>query len=238
MNVVISQPMLFPWVGMFEQIRLADVFVYYDDVQFSKGSFTNRVQLKSEKGVEWMTIPLKKLTLGQKINEVKTSDQTDWRQKHLNQLYRCYNSGSHYGEMISLVESVYGVEEDSLSEIAILSMDEVCKYFGLDAQTKFLRSSMLNIDGSSSQRVLDIVLSIGGSCYITGHGAKNYLDHELFEKNGVRVEYMDYEKRPYPQLNGPFTPYVSMLDMIANVGQRGADLIVSKTKYWKDFINE
>ena len=50
-TVVISQPMLFPWVGMFEQVALADVFVHYDDVQFSKGSFTNRVQLKTARRV-------------------------------------------------------------------------------------------------------------------------------------------------------------------------------------------
>ena len=50
MKVVISQPMLFPWVGMLEQIMLADVFVHYADVQFSKGSFTNRVQIKDSTG--------------------------------------------------------------------------------------------------------------------------------------------------------------------------------------------
>ena len=59
MRVVISQSMYFPWVGMLEQIRLADVFIHYDDVQFSKGSFSNRVQVKQPDGTSaWMTIPL------------------------------------------------------------------------------------------------------------------------------------------------------------------------------------
>ncbi|MBC8123824.1 MAG: WbqC family protein, partial [Gemmatimonadaceae bacterium] len=57
-TVVISQPMLFPWIGMFEQICLADVYVHYDDVQFSKGSFSNRVQVKSASGSKWITVPL------------------------------------------------------------------------------------------------------------------------------------------------------------------------------------
>ncbi len=59
--VVISQPMLFPWAGMFEQIRLADVYVHYPDVQFSKGSFTNRVQVKTAGGSRWLTLPLRDL---------------------------------------------------------------------------------------------------------------------------------------------------------------------------------
>src|SRR5690606_29856763 len=68
--IVISQPMYFPWVGQLEQLRLADTFVFYDDVQFSKGSFSNRVQIKTEAGMRWMTVPLKDLHLGQLINGV------------------------------------------------------------------------------------------------------------------------------------------------------------------------
>ena len=71
MKAVISQPMYFPWVGMFEQVRLCDIFVYYNDVQFSKGSFTNRVQIKApnNEGFKWLTVPLKDLKLGSLINK-------------------------------------------------------------------------------------------------------------------------------------------------------------------------
>jgi len=237
-SVVISQPMLFPWVGMFEQICLANTFVYYDDVQYSKGSFTNRVQLKGGKGSEWLTIPLNKLTLGQKINEVIVNDKEDWRRKHLDQLRRALGSAPYYGEMLSLVESVYSTDEVSLCEITKASINAVCGYYGLLDEKEFICSSSLNIGGSSSQRVLDVVLSQGGDQYVTGHGAKKYLDHELFEKSNVQVRYMDYEMLPYGQLNGEFTPYVSILDLIANMGRDGSAFIVSKTKYWKEFIDE
>jgi len=58
MKIVITQSMLFPWVGMLEQIKLANIVVHYDDVQYSKGSYVNRVQLKMPEGIKWMTIPL------------------------------------------------------------------------------------------------------------------------------------------------------------------------------------
>ena len=82
MNIVISQPMFFPWVGMFEQIRLADTYVHYSDVPFSKGSFVNRVQVKTAQGTPWMTVPLKSFSIGQSICDVEIDDQKDWRRKH------------------------------------------------------------------------------------------------------------------------------------------------------------
>jgi hypothetical protein len=99
-----------------------------------------------------------------------------------------------------------------------------------------LRSSEMTIGGESSRRVLDIVLAVGGNVYVTGHGARNYLDHELFERAGVQVRYMDYRKAAYPQLHGEFTPYVSVLDLIANVGADGVRFIDSPSVHWKEFL--
>ncbi len=75
-RVLITQSFLFPWVGLLEQVRLCDICVHYDDVQFSKGSFTNRVQLKLADGSRWMTVPLANFHLGQLINQSSAfSDQ-------------------------------------------------------------------------------------------------------------------------------------------------------------------
>jgi hypothetical protein len=233
-TVVISQPMLFPWVGMFEQIRLADVFVYYDDVQFSKGSFTNRIQLKTAKGSEWMTIPLGGIHLGQRINEVAAADNTNWRGRHMEQLERHYADADYLSDMIALVESVYALNTQNVAEIAIASMRAICDYFGLTEGRQFVLSSGTNIQGSSSERVLNFVQHYDATRYVTGLGAIRYLDHELFDAHGIAVEYMDYKKLPYPQLHLEFTPYVSILDLIANCGKDGATYICSQTNGWRE----
>ncbi len=116
-------------------------------------------------------------------------------------------------------------------------MEACCSYFGLDKGRRFVDVRQLAIGGSSSQRVLDIVKVLGGRGYITGLGARNYLNHQLFEDAGVRVEYMDYQKLPYEQLHGEFTPYVSILDLIANMGKEGIEVIRSGTIYWKEYLN-
>ena len=228
--------MLFPWVGLFEQIRLADVYVHYDDVQFSKGSFTNRVQIKTDQGLKWLSVPLHHLRLGQKIREVALDDQRDWRRQQLEFLAQTYATAPFQKEMLALVEAVYQPPAATLCEVAMTSIETVCAYFEFQNPKQIFKSSQLGIAGHSSQRVLEIVKHFGGTTYVTGHGARDYLDHALFEANGVRVEYLDYQKIPYPQIHGPFTPTVSILDLIANLGKSGRAVIASKTVYWKDFI--
>ncbi|MFC5740288.1 WbqC family protein [Dyella tabacisoli] len=237
MIVVISQPMLFPWIGMLEQVRAADVFVHYPDVQFSKGSFVNRVQVKTAREIKWLSVPLLGLRLGQRINEVRINNQRNWRQEHMQLLTEAYAKAPYCNEMLSLVESVYENDYETIGGLSEASLMALCRYYGLDLSRTFNSSESLEIGGSSSRRVLDIVLALRGDVYLTGHGASRYLDHEAFEQAGVRVRYMDYTKAPYPQLHGEFTPYVSALDLVANVGPKGIDCICPRSIYWKDFLS-
>ena len=237
MNVAISQPMLFPWVGLLEQIRLANIWVHYADVQFSKGSFTNRVQIKTSKGVRWLTVPLERIHLGQRIDEVRISNRMDWRNDHLRILSEAYASAPFRREMLQLVESTYAEPPYDIGSLATSSTMALCRYFGLAHSRHFLDSRDLGVSGSGSGRVLGIVTALGADRYITGHGASNYLDHEMFEHAGIRVEYLDYKKLPYPQLHGDFTPYVSSLDLVANMGQEGKARICSGSIYWRDFVS-
>lgn len=235
-RVVITQSMLFPWVGLLEQIKLADVVVHYDDVQFSKGSFVNRVQLKFPLGIKWMTVPLRGLTLGQRIDEVAIDNSRDWRRTHHALLHGSLGEAPYFNEAMEIVERCYSGSHATIATLARQSLLECAAYFGLLRDKQLLDVKDLAISGSSTQRVLDVVAAVGGTEYITGHGARAYLDHHAFEANGVSVQYMDYQKSPYRQQNGDFTPFVSSLDLIANCGRQGQDSIRSETVSWRDFI--
>jgi hypothetical protein len=235
-TVVITQPMFFPWPGMLEQVRLADVVVYYDDVQFSKGSFSNRVQVKTASGSKWLSVPLVHAPLGTHLRAVLTQPAPLWKAAHLALLEQAYAAAPHRREMLDVVECVYGHDHRSLADLSIASMDALAEYFELASPRRFLRSSGLEVAGSGSQRVLDIVRAFGGSTYVTGHGARNYLEHEAFEANGVVVEYLDYGLQAYPQLHGDFTPFVSSLDLIANRGREGRAHLRSPAIPWREFL--
>ncbi len=238
MNVVISQPMYFPWVGMLEQARLADHFVFYDDVQFSKGSFVNRVQIKTAAGIKWLTVPIHGLSLGQRIQDVQIDSRKNWRRQHLDMLRQAYAAAPHHKDMLRLVKDAFDANPNSIGDLTRLSMLILCDYFGLKHRESFQGIQALGIPGTGSNRVLEIVLRLGGDTYITGHGARNYLDHEAFERVGVGVRYMNYRCSHYQQLHGEFTPYVSALDLVANCGVEGERLIRSTAINWRDFLNE
>lgn len=235
-KVVILQPMYFPWRGVFEQIKLADVFVYYDDVQFPTGrTFINRVQLKTPDGFVWITIPVvRKGAAYLKINETETKELTDWREDHKRKFKHNYGKTPHCKDALALLEEVLNLSTNNLAEIAINSLEVCCKFLGL--QKTFVRSSVLGIDGGGTDRLIRIVRYLNGDIYITGHGAKNYLDYNLFESSNIRVEFMNYKNISYPQLWSGFNPYVSILDLIANTGRNASKYIHSKTLYWKDFL--
>jgi hypothetical protein len=237
MRVVISQSMLFPWVGLLEQIRLADVFVHYDDVQFSKGSFVNRVQIKTVQGIRWLTVPVKGLSLGQAIKDVEIQPAEHWAPKHIAFLEQSFDGAPYAKDAIALVRGVYSEPHFTIGSLARASMVALSRYFGLSERTRFADIAELGTAGRGSERVLNTVQRLGGDEYVTGHGARNYLRHEDFEAAGIRVAYMNYECAPYPQLHGAFTPYVSSLDLISNCGREGLAFIRSSATPWRSFLN-
>lgn len=237
MKLVISQSMLFPWVGMLEQVRLADVFVHYDDVQFSKGSFVNRVQLKTPQGPRWLTVPLRGARLGQCIQTVEIAD-SDWQDRHLALLRRSFEAAPFADEALALAEQVYAGGHRDLGGLARASLMALVDYFGLRAGRRFVDVQDLSLPGQGSERVLAIARQLNASHYLTGHGALRYLDHLAFERAGVAVEYMAYRRLPYPQSHGEFSPFVSGLDLVAHCGRAGAQFICSESIAWRDFINE
>jgi hypothetical protein len=234
-RVVISQSMYFPWVGLLEQVRLADVFIHYDDVQYARG-FYNRVQAKTADGVKWLTVPLREHHRGQRIDEIEVDDRLDWRGQHRAILRQAYFKAPHREEMLGLLDQVLQMRLRTLADVARESFLALVAYFNLNPGRRFMPSSAMNVTGSGSQRLLDLTLAVGGAIYVTGHGAQNYLDHDLFERSGITVQYMRYEMTPYSQLHGEFTPYVTGLDLVANCGRDGGRVIHSESVDWRDFL--
>lgn len=234
-NIVISQPMFLPWIGIFEQLNLCDIFVHYDDVQFPQGrSFINRVQIKTKDGIKWLTVPIDKKKSGKYINSTHISYNENWKIKHLNLIYQNYSKAKYIDTLMSLLDTIYNEKFETISDLNIHSFSVISKY--LELEKEIYKSSKLNINSSSSQRLLNICKSFNCNEYITGLGALNYINYELFEKNNVKINYMDYKKTPYTQLHSDFTPFVSIIDLIANKGNFSKENISSEKIYWKDFI--
>lgn len=231
-TVVISQPMLFPWPGFFEHWMLADAFVHLDDAQFSKGSLTNRIQLKAPGGRSWMTVPLARKGSFQSIMDLAGSGE--WRARHRAQLAATTHGAPYAVDALALLDRAYA--HASLVDVLIASIEEPARYLGLPRPRTVVRASTLGVGGTSWPRVLALVERLGGTRYVTGHGAAGYLDHEAFAARGIAVDYMDYSLTPWPQRHGAFSPYVSILDLVADLGPAGREILHPATTDWRRFL--
>jgi hypothetical protein len=230
--------MYFPWYGHLEQIKHCDTYVFYDDAKYSHGSFFNRVQLLSATKQVWMTIPLAKGQSNNAIKDVYPSFTREWKRQHLDQFKNLYANTTYYKLAFDLLcEFMEGVSEhQSLSQISAASTMSLAAAFGL-SHVRFLTSSDLSVAGHGSNKVKDICQHLEANVYITGHGATRYLDHDLFEDNGIKVKYINYGLNKYQQSESPrFIPYVSALDCLAHCGPAAGEYLSGRLVEWQDFI--
>lgn len=214
-RVVISQPMYFPWAGFMAQMALADVYIWLDDTQFSKGSFTNRVQVKTPNGIKWMSVPLEGKGSFRLIRELAPG-RPDWHRTHKALLEQAFRGRAHAADAISLFEEVDF--SAPLSDVLVASAEAQAEALGILPNIR-TTSTALAVEGRSWERVLGMVKAVGGTEYISGTGGLAYLDHDAFEAAGVSVSYMNYAPRPWPQDAAAFTPYVTSLDLVASVSR-------------------
>jgi hypothetical protein len=237
MVVAINQPCYLPWRGHFALMKAADVFVFYDDVQFTSNtsrSFSARVQLKTASGRRWLTVPVRKSgRFGQRIDEVVIADG-DWPARH-GAAVREALRGAPFAAAVEPVLTALGRGAwTRLAELTIATTRLMAEL--LDVRRETLRSSALGVAGAGSSRVLAVCQRLGATRYVTGHGALDYLDHEAFEAAGVAVEYMDYDQTPYPQQHGAFEPYVTALDLLANTGPEAAAHVSAHRVPWREMV--
>jgi hypothetical protein len=140
--------------------------------------------------------------------------------------------------MLDLIDDVFSRRYDNLADLSKASMMSLIRYFNLDKDRVFVDSPSLGINGSGTRRVFDICTKFNALSYLTGHGARNYLEHEVFEAHGMDINYMRYGLVSYEQLHGEPTPYVTALDLVSNCGKDGKLYIAGSSIPWRDFITQ
>lgn len=221
MKAVILQPSYIPWRGYFDQIRRADVFVFYDDVQYDKHGWRNRNQIKTAQGKQWLTIPVhsKGVTEGIPIKDIRIDWSKPWTKNHLKALTFAYNKAPYFREYLPLLESLYARRDECLADFTIESTIVLSRALGI-ASTQFLRSSSLpGITGAKTERLIQILKKIGATHYISGPSAQAYVEPQKFDEAGISLEYMEYNYPEYAQLYPPFDPYVTVLDLLFMTGK-------------------
>jgi len=229
MKCVILQPSYIPWRGYFHQIYKADVFVFYDDVQYDKHGWRNRNRIKTSQGKQWITVPVHSggVTMyGTPINEVAIDWSKPWAKSHWKALTYSYAKAPYFHRYLALLESFYSRHDEFLADFTIDLTIALVRELGIQ-HTRFMRSSEIpGIDGKKTDRVIQILTRVGATHYISGPSAKGYIDEDKFEAAGITLEYLVYNYPEYPQLYPPYDPQVSVLDLMFMTGPEALNYIV------------
>jgi len=219
MKLLITQSNYIPWKGYFDAIRQADLFVIYDDVQYTRRDWRNRNRIKTQHGLHWLSIPVQvKGKYHQLIQEVEVTSE-DWAEAHWDTIKHAYNQAPCFPELEKQFQGYYEHAKtfSHLSEINSFFLKKICQI--LEIETPFRQSAEFNKAGNASERLLQICLQAGATTYLSSPRAQAYLDLAIFEKSGIEVEWLDFMGYPtYPQLFGPFEEKVSTIDLILNMG--------------------
>jgi hypothetical protein len=221
MKVVILQPSYIPWRGYFDQIRRADLFIFYDDVQYDKRGWRNRNQIKTSTGKQWLTIPVFShgaQTKNISISEIRIVWDQPWNQQHYKALQHAYGSAPFFLQFQPLLAEYYGRTDEYLADFTVDFTVALARALGI-AHTRFMRSSEIaGITGQKTDRLIQILEHVGASHYISGPSAKDYIEEQKFGAANISLEFMEYNYPDYPQLYPPFDPFVSVLDLLFMTG--------------------
>lgn len=217
-KVAIVQSNYIPWKGYFDLIASVDEFIIYDDMQYTRRDWRNRNVIKTAQGAKWLTVPVKvKGKYHQTIRETEI-DGDKWRGEHFRSFCHHYARAPHFEEIRALIEPLYQAEYRFLSHLNRVFLETICGYLGISATISNSRDYVLS-DGKS-ERLADLCKQAGGSEYVSGPAAKDYLDESVFASQGITVSWFDYSGYPpYPQLWGEFSHGVTVLDMLFNCGK-------------------
>ena len=153
--------------------------------------------------------------------------ETAWPEKHLKAMQHSYCKTPFFRKYGSLLESIYGRRDEMLADFTCATTELIARKLGI-SQTKFLRSSQLPAKGAKTDRLISILTHLGATHYISGPSAKEYIEKDKFDAAGISVEFMNYDYLEYPQINGSFSPKVSILDLLFNVGPKARHFIWEK----------
>ena len=217
-KAIITQSNYIPWKGYFDSLRHVDVFVVYDDMQYTKRDWRNRNLIKTAQGLKWLSIPVEvKGKFFQKIKDTKIAE-SDWNISHWEIIKQNYKTAKFYKETSDWLEPLYkNCNYEFLTDVNLHFITEICKQLNISIEIKL--SSEFELAEEKTRRLVNICKNLNVTDYYSGPAAKAYMEIEQFESEQINVHYWDYSNYPvHNQLHGEFEHSVSIIDLLMNEG--------------------
>lgn len=220
----IHQPNYIPYLWLFNKIYLSDIFVFYDNAQYTKWDYHNRNKIKWPNWEILLSLPVK-VSLGQKINEVTFNGEI--LQKHRQTIEQSYKRAPYFSDYAEIIKAnIYENPERNIAKFNIAMIRFLCQLLWIN-KTKFivLSEELPLLQTKSTEALVDICSFLKVDTYLSGAGGKGYIEKEYFEKKNINLKFQNFEHPQYHQLWGDFIPYMSILDLIFNEWPKSIDFI-------------
>jgi hypothetical protein len=223
MIVAAHQPAYLPWLGYLAKLAAADRFVVMDDLQYEAQNFQNRNRIKLDTGPAWITVPVERGSLCDRIVDKRiahtTNPRHDWRRRTWATIETHYRRAPFFARYAPELRAIYDEDWTSLVDLDLRMLELARGWFGIT--TPIVRSSTLALAGAKTDRIVSLVRAVGATTYLSGSGGStHYLDARAFHTEGIGLAWHRYEHpvyaQRYPALG--FVSRLAFLDAWFNVG--------------------
>ncbi len=225
--VAVHQPQFLPWLGYFDKIDRADVFVLLDTVQFKKNEWQNRNRIKTAQGPRWLTVPVR-YKFPQRINQVPVNNTVNWQHKHRQALLSNYRKAPCFDSLGDFFEEILSTPWEFISPLNITVVKRLAGHLGIDTPIH-VASELGDFPEDPDERLIAITRYFDGDTYLAGSGGRQYMRLDAWAKSGVHVLFQDYRHPVYDQLFGDFEPFLSVIDLIFNHGEESLAILRGET---------
>jgi len=218
MRIAIHQPHYLPWLGLLHRMAAADLFIVLDHVQFERGNYQNRTQVRVNGAAHWLTVPVLQRSQKERIADKEIDWSRDWPATHYETLRRAYTGGGYFGAYGPELKRIYARRWPRLADLNDATLAFLRDAF--DIRTPLVKGSQLGVGGAKSELVLNLCKAVGAKALIVGlGGSRDYLDRRAFAEAGVALEPQEFKHPIYPQRGpAPFIPGLSAFDLLLNCG--------------------
>jgi hypothetical protein len=215
-TAAILQPGYLPWLGYFEQMERADVFVHLDDVAFTRQDWRSRNRIRLNDKAYWLSVPVLAQPVGTKIRDMRIDYSQKWVRKHRGLIESAYGKAPHFQALADAIFPILDDREEFLVDLDVRLVIELRKLLQIKTPCAF--SSQLSVASTNKMdRLIEICRAVGATRLYDGQAAKDFID----------IEYQDYKHPVYDQGSEGFIPHLSAIDLIAHCGPQSRSLLLA-----------
>lgn len=211
MKLAVMQPYLFPYIGYFQLIHAADLYLIYDDVSYIKRGFVNRNNILTPSGVSRFTVSVPGASPNKLFSDLRFSENVD---KVLRAIEYSYAKAPYFKYIFPLIKEILELEDRSIASVCQKSFKDIFSYLGIEKQ--FKKTSELQYDRSATarDRLIALCHQFGADCYINAPGGRNLYAKPEFAEQGINLKFVDSMPVKYSQSGADFVPNLSIIDVL------------------------